>query len=823
MNAVTSHPAADLDESESESGLASSLQSVHIEGELEGLLLRITTRQHYKNQRKSNLEAVYTFPLPWGATLLGLNAQINGQRLQGTVLEKKQATQRYEKAIDEGDTPIMVERSESGLYSANLGNLKPGEEADIEIEYAQLLRFEQGHIRITLPTTVGPRYGDAHATGGLAPHESVSASVLTEYPLTVNITLNGEVAKAQVHCLSHTVAVSHTETATVVSLQQGGFLDRDFVLILQGLQGQSFASVAPDGEAFAVLASFCPALPDKAPQPVLLKVLVDCSGSMGGDSIAAARRALHEVLKELGDQDWISYSRFGSNVRHELPALQPCNAKTLKQVAKLVDATDADLGGTEMNQALTNTFELGMNQKFKGQITPQRQTQGTDVLLITDGDIWDVGGVIASARSSGHRLFVIGVGSSPTESLLRQLAQETGGACELVSPNQDVADAIVRMFRRMHSARCTSLRVDWGQPALWQSALPMALYGGDTLHLCARLASLPTTPPQLSWVAKDTPMQVQAHQVNPQADPLLARLVAAQQVNQCDRTDKSRKQALELALNYQLVTDQTNLILVHVRQEGEKAEGLPDLDQVQHMLAAGWGGVGSVNEPLVSYSRRAMHGISMRASAPMMPSMDDLAMLAPTVWRNRSVASAKVDALSSVTGDDFVIPAFIRKATGDDDSSPKAKKTPTPQAPTPQVPTSQAPRPQARKLPPGTAATPLLILQTFEASVQDRMGSQRFVSALQALDLPAQMETMLDELIKELGTGAKAWALVVQWLAQRLAGQFTLSRQGERQLRQVLKSENAALLQKLKETWADTVDGFVSVTNQILTHAPTSD
>lgn len=36
-------------------------------------------------------------------------------------------------------------------------------------------------------------------------------------------------------------------------------------------------------------------------------------------------------------------------------------------------------------------------------------------------------------------------------------------------------------------------------------------------------------------------------------------------------------QTLALALNYQLVTDQTNLILVHVREEGNKAESLPEL------------------------------------------------------------------------------------------------------------------------------------------------------------------------------------------------------------------------------------------------------
>jgi Ca-activated chloride channel family protein len=121
------------------------------------------------------------------------------------------------------DTPIMVERSARGLYTANLGNLKPGEDAVIEIEYAQLMRFEQGQIRITVPTTVGSRYGDAHATGGLAAHESVDSSVLVDYPLTVRIALAGRIASASVQSPSHNIAMrAATDTVTVV-LEQGGF------------------------------------------------------------------------------------------------------------------------------------------------------------------------------------------------------------------------------------------------------------------------------------------------------------------------------------------------------------------------------------------------------------------------------------------------------------------------------------------------------------------------------------------------------------------------------------------------------------------------
>jgi cell division protein FtsZ len=36
-------------------------------------------------------------------------------------------------------------------------------------------------------------------------------------------------------------------------------------------------------------------------------------------------------------------------------------------------------------------------------------------------------------------------------------------------------------------------------------------------------------------------------------------------------------------------------------------------------------------------------------------------MATPSVWRNRTSAAAKVDALSSGGMDDFEIPAFLRK------------------------------------------------------------------------------------------------------------------------------------------------------------------
>ena len=68
----------------------------------------------------------------------------------------------------------------------------------------------------------------------------------------------------------------------------------------------------------------------------------------------------------------------------------------------------------EIGTALDATYAL------EGERGPQR-----DLMLITDGEIWDTTPVIDKARNSGHRIFTVGVGSAVAEAFVRELAQAT--------------------------------------------------------------------------------------------------------------------------------------------------------------------------------------------------------------------------------------------------------------------------------------------------------------------------------------------------------------------------------------------------------------
>ncbi len=628
---------------ENEFGQSVSLKSVHLEGRLEGLLLSMLVRQRYLNDSEETIEVSYTFPAGWGVNLMGFSVELNGKRMEAVALPKKKAEHRYEKAISSGDTPVMLEKSPLGLYTANLGNLKPGEEAEIIIEYAQLLRFENGRVRITVPTVIGQRYGDEVLQGHIAPHQTVQSDLLIEYPFTARLDVLGQMAKGSIDCPSHKVEMERFEGGIRLQLVEGGLLDRDFIVTIENLEGESYACASEDDGDYAVVASFCPKLEAKEPSPLGLKILVDCSGSMQGDSIEQAQEAMHELILRLSERDLVSYSKFGSNVVHTSNQLESCTPRYIKNVlARAVHETAADLGGTELNQALSSTFKISFTKAY---------TEGCDLLLITDGDVWEIEEIVKQAKISNHRIFAIGVGSAPAESLLRELAEQTGGACDLVTPSESIAEALLRMMQRIRASRTNSISIEWDGEVLWQSKLPKQIFSEETIHVHARLKDRPTKAPTLKWTVEGQIKNESAPSIEWSSARLLPRIVAGVEIASLN----DQKVAEELALKYQLASNYTNLILVHIRDEEDKAQGLPTLQKVKQMQAAGWGGVGTAQRSGVIYA--CMSASVMDSAQP-----DYGSMAVPSVWRtNRAQASAQVDKLANGGLDDYEIPAFLRK------------------------------------------------------------------------------------------------------------------------------------------------------------------
>ena len=154
---------------ETRDGQEVSLMGVRLSGDLRGLMFEASIEQRFCNPGDKNVEVVYSFPLPWGAVLLGVDVVLGDKHLTGAVVEKKKAEARYEEAISEGDAAIMLEKNRDHSYSLNLGNLAPREHCTITLTTKKLGKdcaTATETITFTGDFTVNPvKWTAAHSAG----------------------------------------------------------------------------------------------------------------------------------------------------------------------------------------------------------------------------------------------------------------------------------------------------------------------------------------------------------------------------------------------------------------------------------------------------------------------------------------------------------------------------------------------------------------------------------------------------------------------------------------------------------------------------------
>jgi hypothetical protein len=339
-----------------------------------------------------------------------------------------------------------------------------------------------------------------------------------------------------------------------------------------------------------------------------LAIVVDCSGSMQGDSMAQAKEALEGILEGLQSHDRVTLIAFGNDTKVFSERPLACNESNLSKARGFAKSLDADMGGTEIGIALSKAYSvLG-----RGEVG--------DIFLITDGEFSDWRPVVDEAKKASHRIFTVGVGSAVSEAFVRELATSTAGECELVSPREGMAERVVRHFERMRAPRAKRVSVRWPEGAanITPSTIG-AVFEGDTVVACARFERSAVQGAAILEVETDKGEVMQQELAfgpaplidSPDGVSTVARVVASTRLKTLEPVE-----GLQVALRYRLVSPWTNWLVIATRTEEEKAQDMPALRKVPQTLAAGWGGVGSdslvlslnvMEFPSAMYSRSAAY------------------------------------------------------------------------------------------------------------------------------------------------------------------------------------------------------------------------
>ena len=549
-----------------------SLKRLNWDCRIDHLHCRMTSTQEYVNTSRRTIEAVYTFALPFDAVVTRFALETGDKKLEAVIRAREQAEETYEKAVESGDMPALLEYADDGICTASIGSIKPQEKVVLTIVCEWMLQQVDGLVRVTIPTVIGARYSKDGSQGKLLPHQKVETSIFAEYPISAHFEFIGEQYRNAAFAVPGFSPECRFESDRAVVDIRSGFADRDLTVTASGTEPFTDAYLVADHRGYRGIALVpIPKLGElshEVPAKSLkLSIVVDCSGSMTGAAIEEARRALLALPDVLSESDSLALTLFGSEPQPVFNRLRSCTRAFLRRdYESTVAKIEADLGGTEILAALQTAGkgELGKS----------------DILLLTDGETWQTESCVEALRKQGQRVFILAIGHAANGEFCRTLAAVANGFVERVLPSEDMTQAVRRMVQRMRAAslsvRSLTPRFNLGRTD------PIAtVFAGETLALYFKFARLPGEIASLELSDGRTNYSVQGAAWKLVEDAGLLKIAANRELKSGNVDD-----AQKFAEEYELLSEHTSFVLVNEREADQKSLRIPVLQQIPQMQAA---------------------------------------------------------------------------------------------------------------------------------------------------------------------------------------------------------------------------------------------
>jgi len=593
------------------------LTAVRVEGNISGRGAKVKIIQRFKNGEDKPIEAVYKFPLPEGGAFCGFMAIIGEKIIEGDIEEREKAFELYDEALSKGHGAMLLDEERPNIFTLSVGNLNPGDTAIIEIEYVTLLEAAGSEVRFFLPTTISPRYiPDGTPDNNGIPEDGLINPVYGSNPaygLSLLLTIHGKEGIESIVSPSHTIRTNLSSDPVMIEFSSETVrMDRDFVLNIKYKKGfENRGYICRSNKGTFIQVDFCPGAEEFAatasnPASVMRKEVIfvlDCSGSMSGNSIAEAKKALDVFLKGLEEGMRFNIYRFGSSFKKLLDESVPYTEETLDMMVKRMGNIDADLGGTEMLAPLKDIYDSKVLSGYT-----------REVILITDGQVGNDAAVTERiSRGSNTRLFTVGIGYGPNEYFIKQMARTGGGKSVLIAPGERIEPRILSLFKSIMSGSITDLKIDWGTDAE-QSPYSPIVFAGDMVSILARNADGTGLPEEVTISGKagstDKKFTLKMQEICGGNIPVHL-LWARESIRDLEEgttgiSDRGSKQTqrkenrvkekiIKISKEFGLISRETSFIAIEKREEKDKAIGEVVLRKVPVNFTKGWCGGGSMH------------------------------------------------------------------------------------------------------------------------------------------------------------------------------------------------------------------------------------
>jgi len=387
-----------------------------------------------RNPTGSRIEAELLVPVPEGAVVRGFSFSGAAKEPTAELLPKKVATETYKAIVAKMKDPAMLEFAGWNLIRSSVFPVEAHGTQSVRLTYEHLLPADGLRVDYVLPRT-----------------ESIDYKV----PWEVAVRIRSKRAIATVYSPSHQIETARADK-NVVSVKIAGEAAREPGPVQISYLHQSTDEVTasllayPDpkvgGGYFLLLAGMPPQAGGDGPSGLQreLTVVIDRSGSMGGQKIEQVRAAALQVVEGLKEGEAVNVIDYSDSISSFAPAPIRKTRENAEQLRHYIRRISAG-GGTNLHDAL---LEALRPEPMPGALPI--------VLFLTDGqptvgvrDEPTIRGNAVKANVHKRRIFTFGVGYDVNAPLLGHLAENSRATSTYVLPNENVEAKISQVFRRL--------------------------------------------------------------------------------------------------------------------------------------------------------------------------------------------------------------------------------------------------------------------------------------------------------------------------------------------------------------------------------------
>jgi len=556
---------------------------------ISGMIVRSHVKQQFINNSEQQIEAVYVFPLPESAAVDHMKMFIGERIIEGRIEERVAAKRTYEKAKKQGKKAALIEQERPNLFTNTVANIGPGESVTIEIQYLQLINFNQGSFSLRFPTAITPRYipgksntesmniyenGWALATDKVIDASRITPPVYKHPGRTNSISLNIELDAgfplkkifSRYHSITH--STNHNGNTQIQLSNKKTPADRDFELVWIPETGYApKAAVFTEtlnNEHYQLLMMLPPDSNMNNDQALAREVtyIIDTSGSMHGTSIEQAKNSLLMALDRLRLHDRFNIIQFNSTTDTLFYQSKIASFENILLAKQYVNDLQAN-GGTEMAPALRLALQNTETESYLHQI-----------IFLTDGSVGNESELfdIISKHLGNSRLFTVGIGSAPNSYFMRKAALSGRGTFTYISDINEVSEKMTSLFNKLENPLMTNLSVNFDNIASAE-ILPQRipdLYNSEPVILALK-SKTPVNSIQLQGSRALSPWSASLNISQAKNSKGIASFWARKKIESLMdnihgnvNKQKARKQITDIALKHHLVSKYTSLVAVDI-------------------------------------------------------------------------------------------------------------------------------------------------------------------------------------------------------------------------------------------------------------------